>query len=66
MSTVKKILLTLALWMFGGLTISMIFGDGSMGTIIQGAILIGGTIYIWTRPKIKIEDEKDYNNNNVQ
>ena len=62
MKTSQKWMYTLALWFFGALIMSVAFGDGTGGTIIQAVIQIGLTIYIWTRPNISdannVEKEK--------
>jgi len=56
MTIISKIMYTLVLWVFWAMIASAIFGEGSLGILIQGVIQIGGTIYIWTRPK-KVNEE---------
>jgi hypothetical protein len=51
LTTASKIGWTILIWVFWAFFASAIFGDGSSGTIIQGLVQIGGTIYVWTRPK---------------
>ena len=58
MKTSQKWMYTLLLWIFGALVMSVAFGDGAGGTLIQAVIQIGLTIYIWTRPNVSdLNDE---------
>lgn len=51
MNNRDKWIYTIILWIFGALFMSLVFGDGVSGTLIQAVIQIGLTIFIWTRPK---------------
>lgn len=59
MKTSQKWMYTIALWVFGALIMSVAFGDGAGGTLIQAVIQIGLTVYIWTRPNVS--DSSDVN-----
>lgn len=48
-----KWLYTFGLWFGWAIFASFVFGDGPIGTIIQGVVQIGGTIYVWKQPTIK-------------
>ncbi len=57
MKTSQKWIYTIVLWVFGALLMSVAFGDGAGGTLIQAVIQIGLTIYIWTRPNVSKPEE---------
>lgn len=49
----SKILITVFLWFGWAFIASIMFGDGDIGTIIQGVVQLGGTFYIWMQPTKK-------------
>ncbi len=57
MKTSQKWIYTIVLWVFGALLMSVAFGDGAGGTLIQAVIQIGLTIYIWTRSNVSKPEE---------
>ena len=49
-SIILKVFMIFILWAIGGLIISLIFGDGLIGTVVQMVCQIYGTVYILKLP----------------